>query len=535
MKKTSLLTSLFVAGLILSVIAVNVKVGKADPTAVISVEPERITGKVGQIFTVDFKVSDVSDCYTWQIFIQYDTSILSYLEWWEGPFLKGNPYLTLESYGYYNYTDHLDLPDGPPNWGKLFDKNPSTYSDFEYSEVDGEYTLYKFAMDPVTQDSTIKRVDINMIYEAAASSGGDMYRIGYNTTSSAKKILVDWTSAETTLGTYVWEDMEAPTADGWDWWEDIDGLRVTVETDSVGGDPLAVFKWYEAWLTIHYERPRNPGTDVKTTGVLFGVTGQGAYPGVSGTGLLGTMKFMINSVEDTTLDIQGVIGPLTLTYLLDPSTADILHTKEDGYFFKPWPEDLYPDGIIDIRDLAIVGINFGNTEGEPEVWTNSPSAWGAGWTTPENAASSDDVYASMAKNAIETYSDYGFGTCGSVTKVEVGVEGYSEGGEKIRVRVSNDGGSSWSTTLDATLTASDTTTWLDFTSAFSWIPDMLLDANLLVEAQGIAVGGWKSTFVDWIPVRVNVIGPPEGDVDGNGAVEIMDLAMVAIKYGQIYL
>lgn len=537
MKRTSLLASLFILGLILTVIAVNVDVGKADPAASISVEPAKVTGRAGDTFTVDFVATDLSDCYVWQIFVQYDTSILSYNRWWEGPYSKGNPALTLQSYAYYNDTNDLNLPNGPSNWGKLFDKNLATYSDFQYSEVDGYYTLYKFGVDPVSPDSIIKRVDINMKYEAAASTGGDMYRIVYNTGTSAKKTLVDWTSDGASLGTYVWDDLEAPTADGWQWTEDVDGLLVSVETDTVGGDTSAVFKWYEVWLTITYELPTSSQTDIKTSGVIFGSTIIGSYIGTYGSGLLGTMEFTVLSEGNTDIDIEGIIGTLHLTYYAhhtSPGTA-VYVTTENGYFFEPWPEDLHPDGIIDIRDLAIVGINYGKTEGEPAVWTKSPSAWTGTWTTPENAASSDNTYAGVPKTETETYSNYGFGSCASVTKVEVGVEGYSEGGEIIRIRVSDDGGSSWSGTHDVTLTGSDTLTWVDVTSDFSWTPAHLLDANLRVEATGIAVGGYKSTYVDWLPVRVNVIGSPEGDVDGDGDVDIMDLSMVAIKYGEIYL
>lgn len=542
MKRTSLLASLLILGLILTVIAVNVNVGKADPASSISVEPAKITGKTGETFTVDFIATDLSDCYVWQIFVQYDTSILSYSRWWEGPYLKGNPALTLQSYAYYNHTNDLNLPSGPPNWGKLFDKNLITYSDFQYSEVDGFYTLYKFGVDPISTDSIIKRVDINMRYEAAASAGGDMYRIVYNTTFTAKKTLVDWTSDETSLSTYVWDDLEAPTADGWQWTEDVDGLCVSVETDRVGGDTSAVFKWYEVWLTIVYERPTTVNTDIKTSGVIFGGGIIGTYIGTYGSGLLGTMEFTVLSEGNTDIDIEGVIGTLHLTYYThstDPGIA-VYVTTENGYFFEPWPEDVYPDGIIDIRDVAIVGINYGKTEGEPAVWVKSPSTWtntaGNPWINPENVVSSDDTYAQVPKNGEETFSDYGFGSCASVTTVEVGVEGYTATGEEfIRIAVSNDGGSSWSGNHDVPVVASDTLTWVDVTSDFSWTPDMLLDASFKVRATGIASGGYKDTFVDWLPVRVSVIGPPEGDVDGDGDVDIMDLSMVAIKYGEIYL
>lgn len=538
MKRTSLLASLFGLVFLLSMITVNIPPAAAAGT--ISVEPDKITGDVGETFTVDIIVGGLTSyCYSYQIYATYDSSIIDVTRWWEGPFLKGNPALTLQSYFSYNDTDGY----AAPNWLKLYDKNNGTYSDFQYSERDGYYGLYKFGVDPKSTDSVIKKVDMKMRYSANASSSGDQYRIVYYTGTPSspggiQRTLVDWTSAATTLGTYVWEDTTAPTADGWQWNEDVDGLCVSVETDMVGGDASAHFYWYEFWLTIVYEVPTTTVTNSGTGWIAMGGTIIGPYDGTRGTGLLLTMEFIINSMGNTVININSVPD---WTYVNTKTGSEISTTKENGLFFEPWPEDLHPDGIIDIRDLAIVGVNYGVTGGVPVEQVASPSAYidgGTPWTNPANAFSSNDVYANTPKGGEETYHNYGFGTASwlSVTTVEVGVEGYSEGGEQIDIEVSWDGGTNWSPSSHTLVFGlSDALTWIDVTSDHAWVPSDLTDGNFRVRGTVTAVGGFKPTYVDWLPVRVNVIGAPEGDVNGDGDVDIVDLAMVAVKYMTIYL
>jgi len=256
----------------------------------------------------------------------------------------------------------------------------------------------------------------------------------------------------------------------------------------------------------------------------------GSIPGVDGDGWLCSVEFEVLRLGATTIDISS---SHLWTYWID-SNLDYWGDdpdemiKEDGYFFH---FDFNDDGRIDIFDVAMVARDYG---GIP-IQTNNPSSNTGGWTTGANAYSSDDVYAGVPKNAIHDYGNYGFSTGGwsGVAKVEVGVEGYSEGAEIIRISVSNNGGT-FGITHDVVLAASDTLTWVDVTSDWGWTPDMLSDANLIVKAQGIAAGGYKNTFVDWLPVRVSPepqAYSPYTDLNGDGAIDIFDLSMIAVRYG----
>ena len=270
---------------------------------------------------------------------------------------------------------------------------------------------------------------------------------------------------------------------------------------------------------------------------IIGESTLGAYMGITDDGLLFSMTFQVEVEGTSGLTIDS--AATKYYWILTPPTSheETVFNKQNGqYVGSPWPEDINRDTIIDIFDIAYVGRDFGAFGPQ----TKSPSACTGAWTAPTEAYSSDDVHAEAAKNAIEDYSSYGFSTTlwTDVGSVEVGVEGYSTGAEKIRIWVSGDGGSSWSATEhDVVLAASDTLQWVDVTSDFAWIPSMLSDGSFIVEAQAIAAGGFKDAFVDWLPVRVTPIPTALSeytDINGDGMVDIGDITMVAVLFGEEY-
>ena len=269
---------------------------------------------------------------------------------------------------------------------------------------------------------------------------------------------------------------------------------------------------------------------------IIGESTLGKHMGKTGDGLLFSMTFEVVSEVGSALTIDSAATKYYYV-LVPPTSVEVTaFIKENGYYAgSRWPEDINGDTIIDIFDIAYVGRDYGASP----VQTKNPSACTGGWTTPTEAYSSDDVYAGVPKNGIEEYSTYGFSTglWSGVGTVEVGVEGYSVGGEIIRISVSWNGGSNYGTTHDVVLTASDTFTWVDVTSDHAWTPGELSDGNLMVKAVGIAVGGYKDTFVDWLPVRVTPIPTAlheYTDINGDGIVDIGDLTMVALKFGDEY-
>jgi hypothetical protein len=73
--------------------------------------------------------------------------------------------------------------------------------------------------------------------------------------------------------------------------------------------------------------------------------------------------------------------------------------------------------------------------------------------------------------------------------------------EQIRVDVSWDGGTSWSSQQATGLSGTQTTYWYNVTSATSWTPDKLSDTNLRVRVDAYTVDVAGQVNLDWIPVE----------------------------------
>jgi hypothetical protein len=76
--------------------------------------------------------------------------------------------------------------------------------------------------------------------------------------------------------------------------------------------------------------------------------------------------------------------------------------------------------------------------------------------------------------------------------------------EQIRMDVSWDGGSTWSSSKHVQdLTGTETTYWVDVTSDTTWTPTKLSDANFQVRVDAMTVGADPGDVrLDWIPVEV---------------------------------
>jgi hypothetical protein len=157
------------------------------------------------------------------------------------------------------------------------------------------------------------------------------------------------------------------------------GNRLTLESDLVYTYSVAAGAAVYPWPTTL------PSTDIPTSRnrIICGRSGQGPPPGVSGNGLLATLKFYVLSQATTTLDLDhSVLGKYT--YIMnsigeslgdDPSgTGDPGYyqselLKEGGNFILPWVEDINADGAVDIFDLSSVALWWGETvpPAPPEV------------------------------------------------------------------------------------------------------------------------------------------------------------------------
>jgi hypothetical protein len=86
--------ALFISSLVLpaSILECSAQAGSAT----VAVSPPSITASVGQDFSVDINISNVTDLYGWEFYLGWNPSLLSLVSANEGPFLKsgGNTYFT---------------------------------------------------------------------------------------------------------------------------------------------------------------------------------------------------------------------------------------------------------------------------------------------------------------------------------------------------------------------------------------------------------------------------------------------------------
>lgn len=139
----------------------------------------------------------------------------------------------------------------------------------------------------------------------------------------------------------------------------------------------------------------------------------------------------------------------------------------------------------------------------------SPSAYenNDGWTAPEYAYSSNNLYAVTAgKGDNVTYKTYGITEVSgeSPTKVEVGIEAHGDGNDYVEVQISWDGGISWTSLIGHVppTTDPDVATYLDLTNGRTWTWDELSDANFRVRIYKRTVAKGADINLDWIPVRI---------------------------------
>lgn len=152
------------------------------------------------------------------------------------------------------------------------------------------------------------------------------------------------------------------------------------------------------------------------------------------------------------------------------------------------------------------------------VITQNPSATVSivpRWLLPERAYTSDNLYTyTISQGAIQQYHDYNFdGVLPpniAISKVEVGLEFYCLAYENLSIRISTDGGSTWSAWSNPFTLTAENIIWVDVTAYHpTWLRDHVLNANWKVQVKYVAGGGagcplkeaW-TPYLDWIPTRV---------------------------------
>jgi hypothetical protein len=272
-------------------------------------------------------------------------------------------------------------------------------------------------------------------------------------------------------------------------------------------------------------------------------TGTGS--GSLGSGVLATVTlYVVGGTTGSLLDLGYVKLRNSILDPIEPPSYDVSVIVQDGTFARPRSYDLEPNyGEVDIYDLSAVGVNFGtNVIRVTKIATQWAIAGGGGWTNPEFVGAPDDNRAvESTLNDAHRWTQYGFNTTSwsGVSKVEVGLERMIDSGSRpLHIEMSNDNGATWSaTTFDNTVAEQfDTMVWVDVSTAYGWTK---ADVNNIAVKLSL-ITGTGTIRVDYLAIRVTpspVLAPPEvfepeADVNNDLTVDIDDLIIVAINYGE---
>ena len=87
-KKHALITLIIIIPFLV-IIDSQIKIGQTSTTATVYINPPEVTNyTIGESFTINVTVANVSDLAVWEIQLYYYSSVLEAIEWEEGPFLK---------------------------------------------------------------------------------------------------------------------------------------------------------------------------------------------------------------------------------------------------------------------------------------------------------------------------------------------------------------------------------------------------------------------------------------------------------------
>jgi hypothetical protein len=234
-------------------------------------------------FQVEIKVSDVVDLFGWNFWFHWNPAVVNLTSYLEGSFIKGpfnyetypkanskNISVTNPTYAYDKDTaTYANLTYGrevalwydcsPTDYNanitvttplRAFDKNNSTKASLTYAQgtVDanyGNFTMLSFE----SQTGQILQVDLKMRFNATAASD-DQYRIVYYVSpSTAKQVLLDWTSAAQPLSTVTWANRAEPNDGTWSW-TDVNNINFMIETKRVGASDNKRIDVWEAWASV---------------------------------------------------------------------------------------------------------------------------------------------------------------------------------------------------------------------------------------------------------------------------------------------
>ncbi len=273
----------------------------------------------------------------------------------------------------------------------------------------------------------------------------------------------------------------------------------------------------------------NVRAGLKVNNTLYNTTDAGSNPGLTPAAY--TYTFTVNpntTLAWTAADINGSgAAPLTQFGI---ATSDSLNPV---LFYYVWAEVLYylPHDQIygtfgftgsDTITTVEVGYEaFATATQKLNLYTsaNGGGAWSSAHLTANLATSDPNAYTYIDVTADQTWdwtklndsnfkvkivSNWVNGTPtwsvdALIVRVTCATVYYDD---QIKVDVSWNGGTNWSSTQNTTLTSTEATYWYDVTAATTWTPANLANGQLQVRALAQSVNTAEIVNLDWLPVEV---------------------------------
>jgi hypothetical protein len=266
---------------------------------------------------------------------------------------------------------------------------------------------------------------------------------------------------------------------------------------------VAIFWWYTYAGTKTYTPPTNVTLKENNAPTNYGRLYIGYRTLQSGDS---TFAWTSSSVTNSTT-IWGVSVFRNVYNVGDPFEND---SGAPATFTNV--NDPNPPAVTTLTDNAWVYCVFGKRNDYTSI--TAPSGYtsaGSNSSTSGSDASAGTAYKEKTPAGSEDPGAWtlGGGATGDDGQVWTGaLKPDVSSDEQIRVDVSWDGETSWSSKQTTNLNGAETTYWYDITGVTSWTPEKLNDTNFRTRVDAYTVGGASEVRLDWIPVEVNYTPPP---------------------------
>jgi len=411
--------------------------------------------------------------------------------------------------------------------------NGTRYSSAQGNNPGTTATWYSYAWTQNPNTSTAWTVD-----DVNGSGATPLQQFGVTGTdlSPAFRVCAMYIIVDYTYASNYYANVDETTADDTDamFFSSASGSSYQLFTSSAfsvpaGAQNIRLRITYRGCDKVQTAATNNLRAGIKVNGVLYSTTDSGSNTGITPTTY--TYTFTTNpktTVAWTVAEINGVSGDKLEQWGVATSDSNPVTLVSMVYaevlYYMPHDQIYGTFGITGSATITKVELGYeaySSVAEQLDLYTssNGGSSWNTVHTTSNLGTSDPNSYTYIDVTSDTTWTwtllnDTNFkykvvahwlsgSPTWSIDALVVRVT-YTADDEQIRMDVSWDGGSTWSSSKHVQdLTGTETTYWVDVTSDTTWTPTKLSDANFQVRVDAMTVGADPGDVrLDWIPVEV---------------------------------